>query len=245
MPSMQSDLELIGGLSNPSKMPCHSWSTPAELCPVGSLLRDVEGSTCKGCYALKGTYVFPVVRLAMARRMEALNHALTVPAFYREFAHAFARVLNAKAENTARRVSRGGKITNDGSHFRWHDSGDIQSVAHLELIVLIADLTPLVMHWLPTREAAIVKQYQKAHPEGFPSNLTVRMSLQMVNQRPPKAVLDMGLPISGVHDTTAPEFGADCEVVQKACSAYSNNGECGECRACWLPSEPFISYPKH
>ena len=59
-------LEVItGGLSAPSKMPCHSFSISAKRCKVGSKLRKVVGSTCNKCYALKGRYVFPNVERAM------------------------------------------------------------------------------------------------------------------------------------------------------------------------------------
>ena len=35
--------------------------------------------------------------------------------------------------------------------FRWHDSGDIQSLEHLEKIFEVCRLTPETSHWLPTR----------------------------------------------------------------------------------------------
>ena len=38
-------------------------------------------------------------------------------------------------------------------HFRWHDSGDLQSVHHLKKIFEVCNLTPDTMqHWLPTQE---------------------------------------------------------------------------------------------
>ncbi|QDP54802.1 MAG: hypothetical protein Unbinned5784contig1000_45, partial [Prokaryotic dsDNA virus sp.] len=35
------------------------------------MLRKIKGSTCSGCYALKGRYVFPNVAAALTRRLEA------------------------------------------------------------------------------------------------------------------------------------------------------------------------------
>ena len=40
--------------------------------------------------------------------------------------------------------------------FRWHDSGDIQDVKHLEDIVEVTRQTPEIMHWLPTLETRIL-----------------------------------------------------------------------------------------
>ena len=48
-------LKIIGGsLSKPSKMPGWSIGLPAKECKTGGKLRNVEGSVCYDCYALKG-----------------------------------------------------------------------------------------------------------------------------------------------------------------------------------------------
>ena len=49
---------IVGGLGKPSKMPGKAYGLPAKECNVGSRLRDVPGSVCETCYALKGRYVF-------------------------------------------------------------------------------------------------------------------------------------------------------------------------------------------
>ena len=49
---------ITGGLSKPSKMPGPSFNLPAVACITGSKLVKVAGSTCSGCYALKGRYRF-------------------------------------------------------------------------------------------------------------------------------------------------------------------------------------------
>ena len=64
--------EAVGSLSAPSKMPCSGYSIPAKECGVGSRLVNVENSTCSGCYALKGRYVFPNVENAMYNRYNSL-----------------------------------------------------------------------------------------------------------------------------------------------------------------------------
>ena len=44
-------------------------------------------------------------------------------------------------------------------YFRWHDSGDIQDMKHLNKIVAVAKACPGVTFWLPTREKALISQY--------------------------------------------------------------------------------------
>ena len=69
--------KIIGGsLSKPSKMPGWSIGLPAKECKTGSKLRQVKGSTCYDCYALKGCYVFKVVQDAQYRRLASVKHEL-------------------------------------------------------------------------------------------------------------------------------------------------------------------------
>ena len=86
-------LKLVGGLSKPSKMPGWAYGIPAAECKTGSKLVDVSGSTCEGCYANKGCYVFPVVQAAQYRRLRSIKnpqwvtamvHLLDLPRRWRE-----------------------------------------------------------------------------------------------------------------------------------------------------------------
>jgi hypothetical protein len=122
-------LKLVGGLSKPSKMPGWAYGIPAAECKTGKKLQDVPGSTCEGCYATKGCYVFPVVQAAQYRRLAAIKNPLWV--------EAMATLINSKKSK----------------YFRWHDSGDVQDEAHLLKIFEVCKLTPETSHWLPTREA--------------------------------------------------------------------------------------------
>ena len=198
----------VGGLSRPSKMPGHAWSIPASECNVGSRLASVTGSTCEGCYALKGRYNFPGTQNAMHRRLSIM---LSDPM--------------AWAESMAAIISRKGE-----PEFRWHDSGDLQSSAHLDAIVRVAELTPTVQHWLPTREYELVKGRE------FPSNLCVRLSAHMVDGTAP----DFGLAVSTV--TTQGEPIPDGA---HRCPAPEQGNECGDCRACWSPSVRHVDYIRH
>lgn len=220
--------EIVGGLSNPSKMPCKSYSLPAAKCNVGSKLRDVSGSTCSGCYARTGCYQFASTITATTRRY----HVVTACMSTRELAVMWATAMSVAIGRT--------------KYFRWHDAGDVQSFQHLSAICMVADLRPDVEFWLPTREYRIVREYLRSQGR-FPTNLCVRISAPMRDEAAPQiadetelVTLDGStgyLPTSGVHDT--------CPPMGTACDAYTRQGECGDCRKCWNPRFAHISYPRH
>ena len=191
---------LVGGLSKPSKMPGWSIGIPAKECKTGAKLRLIPDSVCEGCYALKGCYVFKVVQEAQYKRLEAINHP--------DWVLAMATLINSKKPDV----------------FRWHDSGDVQDVQHLEKIFEVCRLTPSKRHWMPTREAWI-----KDHMEAAPANLVVRFSSPMVDQGPVK---------SWANTSTV-------STKSRTCPAPDNNNECGSCRACWDPNVKNIEYGKH
>ena len=118
--------KIVGKLSKTSKMPCYSYNLPATKCITGSKMAKIKGTTCYDCYALKGMYNFPVVKNAMLRRHEAINHP--------EWVFAMSVLIYSKKSK----------------YFRWHDSGDIQSIEHLKNIFEVCKATPNTIHWLPT-----------------------------------------------------------------------------------------------
>jgi hypothetical protein len=203
--------EITGGLSKPSKMPGFAYSIPAQACNVGSRLRSVQGSICSKCYALKGRYVFGNVKKALQRRLASLVHS--------EWVEAMVFQINQTGINV----------------FRWHDSGDIQNLEHLERIAQVCRLTPDVRHWLPTREYALVTAYKEKHG-AFPDNLNIRLSAYMVDgPLPDGAANRLGVTMSGV--TSDPK--------KVSCPAYNQGGVCGSCRACWDKNQAVVFYPKH
>ena len=191
---------LVGGLSKPSKMPGWSIGIPAKECKTGKKLRQIKNSVCEGCYALKGCYVFDVVQKAQYKRLEAIQHP--------DWVLAMATLINSKKPDV----------------FRWHDSGDVQDVQHLEKIFEVCRLTPNKRHWMPTREAWI-----KDHMHKAPANLVVRFSSPMIDQGPVK---------SWANTSTV-------STKSRSCPAPDNNNECGSCRACWDPLVKNIEYGKH
>jgi hypothetical protein len=197
--------ENVGGLSNASKMPSKSYGLPAQACKIGGTLRAVTGSTCENCYAYdRGMYGFPVVKAAQARRLATLT----------------------RDDWTASMV----RAINTDEYFRWHDSGDIQNVEHFAKIVEVARLTPNTLHWLPTREAAIVAAYTG----DIPGNLIVRVSAAMIDGPAPKRFAHT----STVHSKTIP-------LNSHICPAPQQGNMCGDCRACWSRDVQNISYHQH
>ena len=202
--------KICGSLSKPSKMPCFGYSIPAEHCKVGKRMQDVSGSICSVCYALRGNYQFPVVKAGLEKRFQSLKDERWVDAIV---------ALIAKKEKSG--------------YFRWHDSGDLQGIWHLEKIVEVAKRLPNIKFWLPTREYKIVKDYLSVYG-AFPSNLTVRLSgLWLDGNFPEKHFNPYNLPVSGAAS------------VNYNCPAHLQGNKCLDCRACWNLNEKEIVYRKH
>ena len=111
---------ITGGLSKPGKMPEGSYNLPAAACQTGAKLREIPDTPCHKCYAFKGRYNFPNVKDALQRRLASLNHP--------QWVEAMTTLVKKK------------------KHFRWHDSGDLQSVEHLINIYLRAKALPGIAH---------------------------------------------------------------------------------------------------
>ena len=194
-------LNLVGGLSKPSKMPGFAYGIPAKECKTGAKLQQVKGSTCYNCYALKGCYVFPVVQAAQYKRLDSIKH----PAWVK----AMAMLINSKKTK----------------FFRWHDSGDVQSVKHLAKIFEVCKRSPDVQHWMQTREAWVKPYLSRA-----PKNLVIRFSMPMVDQEAAESWPHTSTVVSGPGRT---------------CPAPEQDNACGSCRACWDPSVRNVAYGKH
>lgn len=201
---------IVGTLSSPSKMPCHGYSIPARHCHVGKRMKDVKGSVCASCYALKGRYLFSPVQNAMEKRYQSLKDP--------RWADAMVYLI--------------GKTNNP--FFRWHDSGDLQSVDHLSKIVKVAEALPHVSFWLPTREYKIVSDYISGGGK-VPDNLTIRLSALMIDGPAPDAIAKrLGLVVSGVSKDSG-----------FTCPSSLQGNVCGDCRACWDKSTFSVNYKKH
>ena len=155
--------QIVVSLGKAGKMPCPTYNTPAKLCVTGSRLRKIKGSTCNGCYAMKGNYLFPNVAQGLYKRFNAFDHP--------RFVEAMSYMIN--------------RYSKKSGYFRWFDSGDLNDRTMLQKIVEVCRKTPTIKHWLPTREVKIVKDYLKIYKE-FPDNLLVRVSAPMIDGKPLK-----------------------------------------------------------
>ena len=194
---------ITGGLSSPSKMPGPSFNLPAAACITGAKLVNVKGSTCSGCYALKGRYRFGNVQTALKRRLSKLHDPRWIESMV--------------------------TLIDNAPVFRWHDSGDIQSVQHLKNIFEVCKQTPATAHWLPTREARFIKLID---PEVVPKNLKIVLSDHMNDQK----VAPSWWPYTS---------GVTTDHNQVTCPASKQGNKCLDCRKCWDRNTKRVIYGKH
>lgn len=206
--------EIHGGLTQTTKMPCKSYSLPTIACKTGFKMRAIAGSICADCYAEKGNY------RKYANGIEPAQHARLVSITDELWVDAMVVSIGAD------------------KYFRWHDSGDIQDIEHLEKIAAVARATPDCMHWLPTREYGIVSAFTAQYD--IPPNLIIRLSAMFTDKAvviPASLKNVAGVAVSNVHAKSAP--------IGTACNAPAQNGECRDCRACWSRKVAAVSYSIH
>ena len=215
---------IAGSLGQPSKMPGAAYGIDAWQCRVGSELVTDPASTCHGCYARKNFYRSwkPAVK-ARAVRQAAIRH--------RYWAEAMIVLILDYVED-------GGEAA-----FRWHDSGDLQGPWHLANICAVAEATPNVRHWLPTREYADVVAYLHAGGK-IPANLTVRLSAHYVGQ-----AADLQDELAHLPTSTTHRLGEPAPLRRKGaivCHAIDSPvNMCRNCRACWDTRVTNVSYRMH
>ena len=195
--------QITGGLSAPSKMPGPAFNLPASQCITGAKLVKVRGATCSGCYALKGRYRFKNVQAALNRRLEKLHDPRWIESMV--------------------------TLIKDQPWFRWHDSGDVQSVQHLKNIFEVCKRTPGTSHWLPTREARFLSLMD---PDVVPENLKIVLSDHMNDQEKPPTWWPYTSGVTTSHD-------------QVTCPASSQGNKCLDCRKCWDRGTKRVIYGKH
>ena len=204
------------------KMPGSTFATDAFSCKVGDKLAQVKGSVCDSCYARKLQKLRPSVNKGWSNNQRlAVNLIANAP-------EKWVAAMVFQIEKAA--------IKSGQPFHRWFDSGDLDSVDMLAAIVQVAIETPSIKHWLPTREAGIVKQWRK---QGgiLPANLMIRLSATMVGDVPVNAAKRLVVATSTVHKKGESYVGWQCP-------APDQGGNCGDCRHCWT-SETNVSYRKH
>lgn len=223
-------IEVTGGLSDPSKMPCKSYNLPSTHCVFGSTLKqNAADSVCSVCYASKGRYRFPNVCKAMETRLNLLEHPDWV-------------------EGMISLISK-----QSPEYFRWHDSGDIQSREHYANIMLVVYKTPDTLHYLPTKEYRVVNEY----PYPVPANLCIRFSNPFINGEWPEGQFEeqrmqycdgiwarKGF-INYACTYKDKEAALDRGLSEDAICLGSVTGSCGDCRKCWDRSVSCTAYLSH
>lgn len=196
--------EITGGLSYPSKMDCPAWGISATRCRVGAVLAQQANTVCRSCYALKGTFRATNVTAKLDRAYRGLFDPRWTPALY------------ALVRWHAR------------DRFRFFHSGDFQGANHFLNIMRICAATRDVRFWIPTREAALVRE----HAAAIPPNAVVRVS-------------------GNVIDGPAPSWWPATSTVvtdprRATCPSSKLGGNCGThgCTACWAAAGN-VAYAKH
>lgn len=209
-----------------SKVHGSTFSVDPTACKVGAKLVNVEGSTCSGCYAIKLGKLYKSAQQSWENNLSLWIDALATDplAWIESMVYQINHIANAKHR----------KGEQGAGYHRWFAAGDLPNMDALRAIVAVAQQTPHINHWLPTREKGLVSQYLATHLEGFPANLTVRLSAAMVDGAPA---------LKGANTSTVHTKGQS--VHGMACPAYENGGSCGDCTACWNGSVANISYQKH
>lgn len=119
--------------------------------------------------------------------------------------------------------------------FRWFDSGDMYSLGLAEKILDVMIRTPWVKHWLPTRMhkfpkfALVLREMQSL------KNVSVRFSSDSVT----------GQYTKGLHGSVIIPSPEDVKKGMTLCEAYSHDGKCNGCRACYDKKVKMIAYPAH
>lgn len=204
--------------SKPSKMPCPAWGIPASTCKTGSKYAKVKGSVCSHCYAQSGAYLWSNVKSAYFHRLEQYNEGR-----------------NAWINTMIKKLKR-----MKNSHYRWFDSGDLQSLQMLSDIVFIAKCVPTVKFWLPTKELGILNDYIRL---GFkvPKNLTIRYSSPMIDKKASiKLLTSKGIRTCGTITSADKTGGVVCPV-----TTIKDRKNCGDCRKCWDRKIPHVDYVLH
>lgn len=209
-------LEVIGGLSQTTKMPCNSFSIPAKYCRMGASYRLCDKTVCHHCYCYeRGNYTWPTVKLAQERRYIKLMNAINSGPGSQEwerYVDAFSFLLSGQ------------------EYFRWHDSGDLQGSLHLRLIYDICNNTRNTMHRLPTKEVQTLIDVSKNSL--IPHNLNVQISSPYLDV---KAERFGGLQLATTYRGCNAAFEASERDNSLTCPATIPNKShvCGDCRACW------------
>ena len=120
-------------------------------------------------------------------------------------------------------------------YFRWFDSGDVYDVRLARKILEVMKATPWCKHWLPTRMHKFPKFRKVLESMQALDNVVVRLSSDSIT----------GETIPGQTTSTIVPHHEDAPRGAVVCEAYTREGKCADCRACWQKDIAVIAYPAH
>ena len=207
--------ELTGGgiTSQNKKMPFYNYDLSAYDCIKGTALRKIKNSVCASCYATKGNFHYPSVKASHQYHLKSLDNG-------------FQWVLGMAYQI----------IKTQTKYFRFHASGDLQSVDHAIQIINLAKLTPSCKYWIPTRETKILKDLKEQNIS-IPKNCVFRVSAPLID----------GFLNSKVFKNTSAVISNKDKArnKDKNCPSLSQGGQCLDCRNCWDNRIKNINYLIH
>lgn len=118
-------------------------------------------------------------------------------------------------------------------YFRWFDSGDVYHPELAKKILAVMEGTPWCKHWLPTRSYKLPRIRRVLEKMQKLDNVMVRYSSDSVRGE-----------FDDIHGSTI--IGEDqLKSNVTVCHAYTNEGKCGDCRACWDKDVAIVGYVQH
>ena len=206
-----------GGITSKNKkMPFYNYDLSAWDCKKGSQLRKVAGSVCSDCYAMKGNY------LQYKNASVGASHQYHLKSLDNGFEWVLGMVYQIIKTKT--------------KYFRFHASGDLQSVDHAKQIISLAKLTPSCKYWIPTRETKILKELKEQNIS-IPKNCVFRVSAPLID----------GFLNSKIFKNTSAVITNESKArkTDKNCPSLDQGGQCLDCRNCWDNRIKNINYLIH
>lgn len=203
-----------------TKMGTTSYAISTDYCQTGGKLKEVSGSACASCYAVRLEKIRPTVYKGWRDNFLKWREAVRTPEGTINWTEALAFQIS--------------RYNTDGYH-RWFDAGDLYNATMLSQIIQVCILTPDIEHWLPTQELTVVNKVLDVVVK--PDNLCIRVSDTMTGREQRRyanssSVFNKKEIVNVPYDTVV-------------CEASSRGNKCGPCKACWSTDVARIVYPKH
>lgn len=220
-----------------SKILGSTFNLPTQYCNVGSKLKQITGSVCSDCYAVK---IEKGIHGKTVLSSELNNYEKWQNTVKNDSYALWINAMTKQIENIARLKQK--KNEKGAMLHRWFSSGDLQGITMLECIVEIAKKTPTIQHWLPTKEKIVVENYIRKYGK-FPKNLNVRVSDSMIDGKQNKENLNYTR--SSVLGRKSNKNDSHLKGYHCPVAFNKDRKSCGDCSACWNKDVSYIIYKQH